>query len=123
MTHEFDLVRASFAASWPGRVWTGLTLIPESAWRTSWFRMAMQSAAGGLSQTPASALIRTGAIAIVVAAAMQPLLMRMMPLTVKPTVPSYAFVAIVVLAAVAAWQAEVIVKAWPNSLLARLGRR
>lgn len=118
MTHEFDLVRATFAASWPGRLWASLRLIGESAWRTSGFRTAVKSAVANAPRT-ASALTRTIAIAIAVAAAMQPPLISMMPLVVRPTVPLYVFTAIAALAAAAAWRADDIADAWPESRVAR----
>jgi hypothetical protein len=122
MTHEFDHVRASFAASWPGRVAAFVAVAMASAWRTSRPGRVGNSVAQ-LPPLPASTLIRCVAIAVAVAAGLQPLLMWMMPVTVKPATPPAAFVAIALLAAAAASRAEAIAAAWPGSRLARWLRR
>lgn len=119
MTRDFDLVRASFAASRPARACASIRRITVAAWRTSSFRAAIHGTAGHWPRLPAPALIRTVAITLAVAAAMQPLLMWMMPLAVRPALPWQFFAAIAVLLALAAWRPDVIANAWPTS---RVGR-
>jgi len=122
MSHEFDLVRASFAASWPGRLLAIVKPIAESAWRTSWFRIAIKGVAADALRTVQTS-IRTVATVIVVAAALQPVLMWMMPLVIRPRMPFYVFVTIAALAAVAACRPDGIAAAWPESWFARRLRR
>jgi peptidoglycan/LPS O-acetylase OafA/YrhL len=115
MTPEFDHVHAAFAASTPGRVVAGVTGAMASAWRTSRLGRARKNAV----TLPPPMRIRHAAIAVAVAAGLQPLLIWMMPVTVKPGTPPAVFVAIALLAAAAASRPEAIVAAWPNSRLAR----
>ena len=53
-------------------------------------------------------------MAVMIAAAMQPLLIVAMPLTVAPAVPWPAFALVAIFAGVAAWQAEALAAAWPS---------
>lgn len=119
MTGDFDLVRASFASSRLARAWGWLLRVTAPAWRASSLRTAIQDAAGRLPGMTAPHLIRVIAVAIAVAAVLQPLLMRIMPLAVRPAVPAYAFVAIALIATVAAWRPEAIAAAWPASWIGR----
>ena len=98
MTQEFDHVRASSAASMPGRILSGINRSLESAWHTSRFASAMRRIGNERSVIDR---IRTIAIAIAVASLSQPLLIWMMPRTVKPAMPLFVFVVIALVAAVA----------------------
>ena len=119
MTHEFDRVRASFAASGPGRVIAGLTRGLEAAWRTSRVRAGLQKLAAGSPHQWAPTLIRQIAIAIVIAAALQPILIAVMSPTVRPAMPLFVFATIGMLAAVAAWRPDAVAAAWRDSRLTR----
>jgi hypothetical protein len=123
MTHEFDRVRASFAASGPGRVVTGLTRGLEAAWRTSRVRAGLLSIATGTPHQWTPMLIRQIAIAIVIAAALQPLLITVMSPTVRPAMPLYVFASIGLLAAVAAWRPDAVAAAWRDSRFTRRQNR
>lgn len=123
MTQEFDHVRAAFASSMPGRMLSAVKPVIESGWNSSPFASAMRRGVNASPMPSTAALIRAGAIATVVAAMMQPLLMRMMAPTVKPWMPWFAFVAIALLAAAAAWQPDQVAIAWPQSRLVRWLRR
>jgi hypothetical protein len=68
-------------------------------------------------------VIRTVAIAAVIAAAAQPFLMTMMPKAVVPAMPRPVFALIAIFAAGAAWLAEPLIAAWPGSRLAGWLRR
>jgi hypothetical protein len=121
MTQEFDHVRASFAVSMPGRMLSGVRRIIESAWHTSSFGSAMRRTGG---RRPGMIdLIRTIAIAIAIAALLQPLLMAMMSRTLRPSMPLFVFVAIALIAAAAAWRPGAVALAWPQSRLTRWLRR
>ena len=72
---------------------------------------------------PKPNLTRTIAVAILIAAALQPLLIGVMPATVAPAMPWPVFAPFPVFAAAAAWQADAIVSAWPDSTLGRWFRR
>ena len=72
---------------------------------------------------PATTRLRTVAVAVTIAAALQPLLIMTMPATIMPAMPRFAFIAAAILAAIAAWQAPAFIKAWPASAPARLFRR
>jgi hypothetical protein len=50
---------------------------------------------------------------------MQPILISMMPRTIRPAMPAYLFVAVALLAATAAFRADSIATAWPSSTIAR----
>ena len=118
MTHEFDHVHAAFNASTPGRIVAGVIGAVASAWRTS--RLGrMRNAAAGLQLAPAPMVIRYAAIAVAIAAGLQPRLMWMMPVTVKPGIPAAVFAAIALVAAAAASRPEAVAAAWPASRAAR----
>ena len=119
MTQDFDIVRASYASSRPARVWAGLRRVTESAWRTSTFAAALYRATRQWSAASAATLIRSVAAAIAVAAALQPVLMQVMPISVRPALPAFAFVVIAMLFAAAAWRSETVAVAWPTSWLGR----
>jgi hypothetical protein len=120
MTPEFDHVHAAFTTSTPGRVVASVSGAMASAWRTSRVGRVRNSI---VTLQPAATLIRYVAIAVAVAAGLQPLLMWMMPITVKPGTPWAVFVAIALLAAAAASRPEAIAAAWPGSRLTRWLRR
>ena len=123
MTQEFDRVRAAFASSMPGRMLSAVKPIIKSGWSSSSFASAMRRRTSASPMTSTAALIRAGAIAVVIAVVMQPLLMRMMARTARPWMPLFAFVAIALLAAAAAWQPDKVAIAWPQSRFARWLRR
>ena len=123
MTDEFDRVRASFASSHPARALAFATHVAASGWRSSVCRRLMHKAGGGLTQNSAATLIRTAAVAIAVAAALQLILMRMMPLTVRPATPQIVFIVIAGVAAVAAVRPEDVAAALPSSRFASWLRR
>jgi cellobiose-specific phosphotransferase system component IIC len=120
MNRDFDRVNAALAASTAGRALIFVEDVVRSAWRSSSTGTAARSIGGSRRSMPASRLIRAMAVAVGVAAALQPVLMIAMPETVAPAIPRSAFALIALVAALAAWQAEAIAKAWPNSGLARL---
>jgi hypothetical protein len=123
MTKEFDLVRASFAVSTAARVLTAVRHVIESGWRTSFTARLLRSVVTGWRATPAPARARHLAIAVGVAAALQPLLIRMMSRTVRPATPDYLFITIALLAGVAAWRPDLVARSWHDSRLARWLRR
>lgn len=120
MTREFDHVREAFAASVVGKSASTLVGAAESAWQTSRSGRVARALAG---TTAVAARIRTLAIAVAIAAIMQPLLILMMPATVVPAVPTAAYIIVAMFALGAAWQADALVAAWPASRLARWIRR
>jgi hypothetical protein len=120
MTQEFDHVRTSYAASLPGRILSGINRSLESAWHTSSFASTMRRIGNERSVIDR---IRTIAIAIAVASLSQPLLIWMMPRTVKPAMPLFVFVVIALIAAAAAWRPASIATSWPQSRFARWLRR
>ena len=119
MNREFDHVNDALASSLAGRTVIGLDGVVRAAWRSSrigdWYRTER----GSLRSMPKAIVIRSVAIAVAIAAAMQPALISAMPATVAPAVPWFAFALIVLFAAFTAWQAESIVTAWPGSAMAR----
>jgi hypothetical protein len=122
MTPEFDHARAAFAASTPGRALAGVTRAIASAWRTS--RVGrVRNIAGTLRLAPAPLLIRHIALAVAAAAGLQPLLIWVMPRTVRPGIPAAAFVAIALVAAAAASAPDAIAASWPGSRFGRWLRR
>ncbi|HJU41492.1 MAG TPA: hypothetical protein VJ691_01715 [Vicinamibacterales bacterium] len=123
MTGEFDYTRAAFRSSRPARAWAAVQQTGTMAWRRSPLRAAVQRFGGGLAKTPRPILIRAAAVAVAVAAGLQPILMWMMPPTVRPAIPPYVFIAIALLAAVAAWRCDDVATAWPSSRAARWLRR
>jgi hypothetical protein len=122
MTREFDRVRASFASSLAGRFATGFARVLASAWATSFFATTMRRVADDCRRSPPT-VIRISTIAIAVAAAMQPLLIELMPATVRPAMPRLWFIGVAIIAAVAAWRPDSIAGAWPSSRLRRFVRR
>jgi len=123
MTYEFDAVRASFASSQPGRLLAALTHAVKSASRTSAAGAAARSMSMTMKGIPTASVIRTSAVAITIAAAVQPMLIAVMPPTVAPAIPQALFVIIAAFAGLVAWQAEAIESAWSTSTLARWTRR
>lgn len=123
MNRDFERTEAALASSIAGRVLAFLGDTVRSAWHSSSTGARFRSVRGALQSMPATMLIRAIAVAVMTAAALQPLLMRAMPATVVPAMPWPAFAVVVIFAAVAAWQAPAVAAAWPNSAVARLFRR
>lgn len=123
MTHEFDRVRTAFASSGLARALAIAKRVTGSGWRSSAFREALRPVAGHVMRTSTPELIRTAAVAIAAAAVVQPPLMWMMTLTVRPAIPAYVFVAIALIAAVAAWRPGDVATALAASRFARWLRR
>lgn len=119
MTHEFDAVRASFAASRPGRLLAAVRNAVQSALRTSAAGAAARSMSTTIKAVPTVSVIRSCAAAIAIAAAVQPMLIAMMPPTVAPALPRAFVVIVAVFAGLIAWQAEATYSAWSTSTLAR----
>jgi len=119
MTPEFDHVRRAFAASMFGRGGRALCEAVERAWATSRSGQALRSAARTLQAMPRPTTIRAVALAVTIAATMQPLLGLAMPLTAAPALPWPAFTLVGIFAAAAAWHAEAVAAAWPSSRFAR----
>ena len=119
MTHEFDHVRAVFASSGVARALAIARERAKSGWRSSAFRGASRKVTAGMTRSSRSVLIRTAAVAIAVAGAIQPLLMWLMPPTVRPAMPPYVFVVIALVAIAAAWRPGDVAAAWPSSHVAR----
>jgi hypothetical protein len=116
MTQEFDHVRASYAASMPGRILSGINRSLESAWHTSRFASAIRRTGNERAVIDRFPVI---AIAIAVASLSQPLLMWMMPRTVRPAMPLFVFIVIGLVGAAAAWRPALIATSWPQSRFAR----
>jgi hypothetical protein len=123
MKRDFERVDAALASSAAGRALIYLHDAIGAAWQTSSTGAAARSMRGVSRSMPPATLLRTTAVAVLIAAVLQPLLMTAMPATVVPAMPWPAFALVATFAALAVWQAEAIVRAWPNSALARLFRR
>lgn len=67
----------------------------------------------------AHARIRVFAIALAVAAALQPLLIAAMPAAIKPAMPNAVFVTVALLATLAARRPDAVDAAWRQSRLTR----
>ena len=105
MTGEFDRVRAAFWSSLPARLLIGLGSVIRSAWRASFCKAKTDGVARALSSMSSAQRIQVAAIAGGGAAGLQPLLMWMMPETVRPAMPLAVFFGVVLIAAFVAWQA------------------
>jgi len=123
MTLEFEDTRASFATSRLGRVLANLGQLATAAWRSSSCRATAERLANAWNRQPAPMRIRGSAIAVAVAAALQPFLIWLMPATVRPALPQFAYMMVAALAAAAAWRSDMIANAWPSSRLAHWLRR
>lgn len=117
MTHEFDRVRDAFAESLGGRLLSALEDVLARAWRSS---AAVHAIARASAAVSVASSIRMMAIAVTVAAIVQPLLIRLMPPSVAPAVPWWAYGLVAFVSAVAATQAEALAVSWPASRLRRL---
>jgi hypothetical protein len=123
MSDEFARMNEALGSSVAGRGLRFLESAIGSAWRTSSTRAAARSINLFLQAVPRAQVVRGIAMAVAVAAAMQPFLMRVMPATVRPAIPWPVFAVIALLSGTAAWRAQAVVTAWPSSALARwLGR-
>jgi hypothetical protein len=123
MNDEFERTNAALASSTPGRLLSFLDDALRAAWRNSSVGAFSQSIGRTWKTSSSATSIRAAAIALMIGAAMQPLLMLAMPATVVPAIPAFAFITIAVFAGVAAWQAEAMANAWRTSAAARLFRR
>ncbi len=123
MTGEFDRVRDAFASSAIGGALLAVERTIRAAWHSSFTATAARSIGSRLWTTPAPDLLRALAAAVAIAALVQPLLIVVMPRTVRPALPWAAYALTAAGAALTAWQAEAIVTAWPASRLARWIRR
>ena len=119
MTREFVDPRAPFASSRLGQVLANLGRRAIAAWRTSSCRAAAQRFANAWNRQPAPMRIRGMAIAVAVAAALQPFLIWLMPAAARPALPLFAYVMVAALAAAVALRSDLIAGAWPSSRLAR----
>ena len=119
MTREFDHTRHALATSTLGRGAAALGAAAGSAWETSRTGRALRSMQQSLEAAETPSRIRAIAIAVMIAAAMQPVFVLAMPLTVAPALPRLAFVLVAGFAGAAAWQAEALAAAWSSSRLAR----
>lgn len=117
MTYEFDRVREAFAGSLGGRLLSAVENVLARAWRSS---AAVQAIVRAIAAASVASSIRMMAVAVTVAAIVQPLLIRLMPRTVAPAVPWWAYGLVAVVSAVAATQAEALAVSWPASRLRRL---
>lgn len=123
MNDDFERTNAALASSIPGRLVTFLDDAIRSAWRNSSTGAVSRSVGRALEAGTSTTLIRAVSIAVMIAAAMQPLLMRAMPATVVPAMPAVVFAVVAVVAGVAAWRPQAIASAWTTSAAARLLRR
>jgi hypothetical protein len=123
MTPEFDRVREAFAGSVPGKSVRAFAGAAGSAWRTSTSGRALRALARSLEAMPVAARIRTLAIAVAIAAMMQPVIALILPATVVPAVPVAAYLLVAMFSVGAAWQADALVASWAGSRLARILRR
>ena len=119
MTQEFDHVRRAFAGSAPGRGAAAIGNAMSRAWQTSRSGDAVRSTARAIAALPEGARTRMIAIAVIIAALAQPLLIRFMPATVVPALPLFAYLIVAAVAAVTAWHADALASAWPSSRLRR----
>jgi hypothetical protein len=123
MKRDFARVDAALASSAAAGALMYLNHAIRAAWRSSSAGAAARSTRAAIRAMPAATRIRTTAMAVLIAAMLQPLLMRAMPATVVPAMPWPAFALIAIFAALAAWQAEAIARAWPTSALTGMFRR
>ena len=123
MSRDFERTEAALASSFAGRVLGFVDDAIASAWRSSSAGAAFRSFRAALQVTPEAMVIRTVAVAIMIAAALQPLLISQMPATVVPAMPWPAYAVAALFAAFAAWQARAIAAAWRDSRIARLSGR
>ena len=123
MRAEFSRVDAALASSLAGRAIGFLNDALGAAWDRSSSGALARALGRAWRHTPAPASIRAVAVAIAIAAGLQPVLISVMPATVVPAIPRPAFIVIAIFAALAAWQAEMIARAWPDSIFARGIRR
>ncbi len=123
MTRDFDLIREAFASSLIGRMFATCDDAARAAWLKSRIGGAVRSIDRSRRSEPPATSIRTIALAIAIAAIMQPLLIKLMPMTVAPAMPWTAFALVAVFAGAIAWQAEAVARAWPSSRLAVWLRR
>jgi hypothetical protein len=123
MNRDFERVDAALASSAAARALIYLNHAIRAAWRSSSAGAVARSTRAALRTMPAATLIRTTAVAVVIAAALQPLLISAMPATVVPAMPWPAYALVAIFAALAAWQAEAMARAWSTSALAGLFRR
>jgi hypothetical protein len=119
MNQDFDRVNAALVSSVPGRLVVFLEDAIRSAWRSSSTGAASRSIGGTLRTMPAAERIRAIAVAVFIAAALQPLLIGAMPAAAAPALPWPAFAIVAGFAAVIAWKAEAFVSASRGSRLAR----
>ena len=105
MTSDFDHLRAAFWSSLPAKLLMRIAEAMRSAWRSSFFHAKTTPVAHAVFSLPAAQRIRLAAIAAAVAAGLQPLLMWMMPATIRPAMPVAVFIGVVLIAAFVAWQA------------------
>lgn len=123
MNSDFQRTNAALASSTPGRLMNFLDDALRSAWRDSSTGAFSRFIGQAWKASPSTTLIRGVAVMVMIAAAMQPLLMRLMPATVVPAMPAFVFVVLAMVAACAAWQPAAIASAWSTSAAARLFRR
>ena len=123
MNDDFTLVRDAFAESAIGRVLFACGRNARSAWRTSRAGRAARWCAENVSALNPPGLVGSVAVAIAIAAALQPLARLFMPRTIVPALPWPAYAIVAIFAVAAYWQRAAVVAAWPESRIARWLRR
>lgn len=119
---DFDVTRAAFRESLPGRAIARIATLSVSAWRTASFGNSCRRIANDCRRMAPAMIVRRMSIALAIAALMHPALARLMPLTVKPAMPAFVYAVVAALAAIGAWRADAIVTSWRSSRFARLLR-
>jgi hypothetical protein len=105
MTGEFEHVRSAFWSSLPARLLLRTGSVAQSAWRSSFFHAKSKPVVRAMSAMPLAQRIQSAAVVVAVAAALQPLLMWMMPAASRPAMPITVFIGVVLIAAFVASQA------------------
>ena len=123
MNRDFERTHAAMMSSAFGRAFGFLGDAIKAAWRASSTGRMARACRRAADEMPATTQLQTVAVAVAIAAALQPLLILTMPATVMPAMPWFAFVAIAIFAATIAYRAPAFIKAWPTSAPARLFRR
>jgi hypothetical protein len=123
MTRDFERVDAALASSAAAGALRYLNQAIRAASRRSSAVAVARSMRAAIRAMPAATRIRNTAVAVVIAAALQPLLISAMPATVVPAMPWPAYALVAIFAALAAWQAEAIARAWSTSAVTGLFRR
>ena len=120
MTRDFVRVRFAASQSIAGRALRRIVVIVGAAWATAVTGQSVRTISRRFAALPPAQRLRWAATVVAIAAALHLIFRAVMPAAVVPALPAALVLAFAAIAAMTAWRAESVHRAWRQSRLARL---